>query len=57
MRGWAGPRANMNVVENKKMLYPAGIRTRNRLARILVPTANSHKAVPVPFTAYTLVNV
>lgn len=45
MGGWAGPRTNMNVVENRKMLCPAGIRTPNRLARILVSRANSHKAV------------
>ena len=56
MGGWAGPRANMDVVENRKISCPAGIRTPNRLARILVSWANSHKAVPAPFTAYTLVN-
>lgn len=56
MGGWAGPRANTDVAGKTKIPCPAGIRTPNRLARILVSTANSHKAVPAPFTAYTLVN-
>jgi len=56
MVGWAGPRANTDVVEKRKISCPAGIRTPNRLARILVSTAKSHKAVPAPFTAYALVN-
>jgi hypothetical protein len=55
MGGWAGPRANMDIVEKRKISCRAGIRTPNRLARIVVCTANSHKAVRAPFTAYTLV--
>ena len=46
----------MDVVEKRKISCPAGIQTPNRPARILVSTANSHKAAPAPFTAYTLVN-
>jgi len=56
MGGWAGSKANMDVVERRKISCPAGIRTPNRLARILVSKANSHNAVPAPFAAYTLVN-
>jgi hypothetical protein len=54
--GWAGPRANMDVVEKIKISCRARIRTPNRLARILVSIVNSHKAVPAPFTTYKLVN-
>jgi hypothetical protein len=56
MGGWAGSRANMDVVEKRKIPCPARIRTPNRLARILVSIANSHNTVPAPFTVYTLVN-